>query len=290
MPQDFFLSLKFLPFALVIWTGAIITYFLNHKQWKFSHYGFSIKKYHLMVSVLLLYPLWWTFRHQSFKLLILFLIFAVCGILVETFASTWWRIFYPHRFYVYAVEALDHNYTSLLNIIPWGAGGFLYLTVVYYLAPLLARAQPEIIKIGSGSVAITLPFYFIFLAATLAFLALDIMIWNVFFLYKNHHYKFKTVTLINYLFVFLPFAGTIAVCAFLYGPIMLELGLAFGVLGALAEYLFGKACQFFISKKLWAYNYLAFDNGHLTPLTLLPFAFLGFCFWAIGLVFQTFYR
>ncbi|GEM_PF-2761571 len=290
MPKEFFLSFKFLPFALALWAVAIAVYFLNHKQWKFSHYGFSVKKYFLLVSVLLIYPLWWTFHNNSPKLLVLFFIFAVCGMLAEALMSNCWKIFYKQPFYVYAVDTLDHKFTSLLNIIPWGVAGFMFISLVYYLAPVFTATQPQSAIINSGPVSVALPFYLVFITSILISLSLNAIIWCALLHFKHHSYQFKKVTLINYLFVSLPFWAPIAICAIIYGPVMLKLALAFGVLIALAEYIFGKICQFFVSKKLWAYNYAAHDDGHFTPLAILPFAFLGFYFWAIGLIFQTYYK
>ena len=53
---------------------------------------------------------------------------------------------------------------------------------------------------------------------------------------------------------------------------------SFAVIATIAEYLFGKACQSIISKKLWTYNYLSCDHGHFTPITILLFGLGGFYF------------
>ena len=79
----------------------------------------------------------------------------------------------------------------------------------------------------------------------------------------------------------------IAVCTLAYGNIFILIAVAFGLIGGLAEYLFGKATELFISKKLWAYNHMAMNKGHFTPLSLIFFSLAGFYFWGIGLIIES---
>ena len=202
------------------------------------------------------------------------LVFAFAGVIGETLFSEWWKAFYAKSFWAYKVEAVAHSYTSFLNFIPWAIGGMLFLNILGITdgATLNYRAIA----------AAEIPFYLIFALALLVGLLIQ---WIVF--HSAGINKFKHASLSNYLFFIFPFLLALAVCVLVYSPNFVGIAVAFGILGAFFEYLFGKACELFISKKLWTYKYLTIDNDHFTPLSLVPFSLAGFYFWGIALLLQS---
>ena len=209
---------------------------------------------------------------KDYSALLLLLIFSIAGVLGETLFSFLWHTFYERKFWSYRVDTLADGYTSLLNFIPWAVGGMFYLNIVGKLTS--QYSQP-------GNFHPFLPFYLVFAVAFLAGLALQVLIFGL--ILKGR--KFKDVSFFNYFFFCFPGVLAIALVAVLYGKIMIALAVGFGLIASAAEYLFGKSVEFFLSKKFWTYNYWAFDNGHFTPLSIIPFALGGFYFWGIALCF-----
>src|SRR4030042_3133906 len=67
---------------------------------------------------------------KSWMPLVLFLIFGLAGVMGEALFSWWWNRLFEKRFWVYRVDSVWNGYTSPLNLIPWGMGGFLYLWII----------------------------------------------------------------------------------------------------------------------------------------------------------------
>lgn len=228
---------------------------------------------------MLILPLGWSYYSHSWWPIVLFVVFAVAGVLGEALFSAWWHMFYAKKFWEYRVETLVHGYTSLLNFIPWGVGGLLYILLVNLLTP----AQNLVLKNVSSGQGAAVPFYIIFSISFLLGLAIQSIVWGM-----RSGRKFVRVDFENYLFFYLPFLLGLSSCAAVYGGQFLFLAVWFAVIGAASEYVFGKAVEFYISKKLWVYNYEAVDKGHFTPLSLLPFSLAGFYFWGIALIVRMF--
>lgn len=260
--------------GLLVW--ILIPLFNKIKTGDFRHpFNFSVKNYYLLMSAFLIYPVWQAIIAHSFTPLIFLLIFAMAGVLGETLFSVWWHLFFEKRFWVYRVETLAHSYTSLLNFIPWGVGGMIFISIVQFLGSRL--------PLSSVDRSIPVPFYVTFAIFVMLGLAIQLVVWIPVF--KGR--KFKEVNFWNYTFFCLPYILGLSVCYVLCGKIFLVFALLFAVIAAGAEYLFGKATEFFISKKLWTYSYEAMDNGHFTPLSLVPFSLAGFYFWSIALIYQS---
>ncbi|TSA46652.1 hypothetical protein D4R52_00020 [bacterium] len=252
-----------LVFAFFIWFVAVFVHYLKTNEIKLYHFEFSVRNYHILASALVISAIVNSLVESSLLPVIYFLSFAILGVFGETFFSIWWHIFFSKRFWVYRVDTLVHGYTSLLNFIPWGAGGMLYLSLANYLKVTVPR---------TFSLNFAIIFFF------------SVCLQLVFFmLYKRtEDFKFHEITPANYVFFCLPMVISILVLSFAYGPWVLILAISFGIAASLVEYLFGKMTEFLISKKLWVYQYKAFDNGHFTPLSILPFALAGFYFWIIA--------
>lgn len=269
-----------LLFVLWQWTKT------GRVQW--THFPFTVPRYYLVTAFLFVYPVYLGLVRGNTLPIFLFLIFGGGGILAETLLSLWWHIFFEKRFYFYTVEPLAKKYTSGLNFVLWGAGGLMYGGLVNYLAPHLPRYPAAQLMANAKAVTATpnLPFYYIFFLVFGICLSLQILGWASYLLPRRHDHKMQAVTLGNYLFITFPLWLPIVACAVIYGINFLTFALWFGVVGAMLEYGFGKLLQQLLTKKLWVYNFWAVDDGHFTPLSIIPFAFLGFYFWGLALFIQ----
>lgn len=240
----------------------------NIKLWRFA---FNHKNFYILCSPFIIAAIIQSVIERSYIPIIIFLSFGLAGMAGETLFSWWWKLIFEKRFWVYRVDTLVDGYTSLLNFIPWGMGGILYLLIIDKFAPKLPKFDLGI-KLGSleiffGGVAISL---------LIAYL-----------LRKRRKFGFelKVFNLWTYTLFCLPIIMLVAylTCVNIY---FLWLAFGFGIGVFVSEYLFGKVSEILISKKLWYYNYLTFDHEHSTPLNIIPFMLAGFYFWAVWLVIE----
>jgi len=227
---------------------------------KFLRFKFSIRNYYILLSIFIVGLFVYATKINSLQPIIIFLAFAITGVIGETFISFWWQMFFGQRFWVYNTETLYHKYTSILNFIPWGVGGYIYLII----------AKQINIEFQFASL------YILFFLLYPVLIIFQKLIFN--FFKPSHHFKFHSVNLLNLFIFYLPILLIISLATVLHGWGILILFLEFGIVATTTEYLFGKACQSIISKKLWTYTYLPFDQGHFTPLSFIFFAFGGFYF------------
>lgn len=287
MPNPFQYLIVYLYGTFLLWLAFVFYHYLQTGKVKWKGYRFSVGRYYLLTAFLALYPIYLAIQEQNAWLLWLYVIFGFCGMAAETLMSMWWHVFFEKRFYFYTVEPLEHKYTSGLNFIGWGSFGLFCLGLVQSLSPGHALARPVGTTITAATTgAAHLPFFWIFFLSLAMLLVLQMMVWLTFIFHKRHDHKIQKVTLGSYLFYAFPFLLPIVICALVYGPFFYTLALWLGVVSAVMEYLFGKMFQGLIGKKLWAYNPWSSDDGHFTPLAVPAFAFLGFYFWAIGLIVQ----
>lgn len=231
---------------------------------RFIKFKFSIRNYYLLLSVFIIVLFIYAFKVNSFQPIFIFLVFSIAGIIGETIVSFWWQMFFGQRLWVYNTQTVYHKYTSLLNFIPWGVGGYLYLITAGQIMPTLHYPN--------------LSFIFVPL-----FPVLVILQKIIFDLFKPHkHFKFHTVGLTNLLFFYFPILIAVGITIIIYGWNILGVFVLFAIVATTAEYFFGKICQSVISKKLWTYNYLSFDEGHFTPISIILFAFGGFYFLVVA--------
>ncbi len=277
MFHNFTFLINSIPYLFAAWVIAGIVHYARTKKLKFWKFSFCVKNYYWLLGGFLIYQIVSSFRSQSINPLIIFTVFALAGVIGEVLFSEWWKAFYAKSFWTYKIKTTIHSYTSLLNFLPWGIGGILFLNILNAITAPISDASA-----GSG---VDIPFYIPF---ALSFLIGFLIQWVIF--YGSGMKKFKRANLANYLFFIFPFLLSLTVCGFVYSLNFIGIAIAFGITASFFEYLFGKATKFFISKKLWTYNHLAIDNGHFTPLVLIPFSLAGFYFWGIGLFLESLLR
>lgn len=254
--------------------------FLQGKHFKIAGFEFSKLHYYIMMSPFLGALILQSILSQSSEQLIIFILFAVAGVIGETLFSLIWHALYEKGFWKYKVQTLFNNYTSLLNFIPWGVGGLLYLQVIRILnIPL-----PD--DFFASDFGHPLMLWGILFTATL------LITFIIRYLQKNRSrdddsHKYTTVTIRNYLVFGAPFLLSTLTLGIVVDLRFVLIGVIFGIYAFVSEYLFGKMCVFFVSKKLWTYTYKTFDNNHATLLALIPFGMAGFYFWTVYEVFTT---
>ena len=217
--------------------GAVIFNYISTSRLSFKHFQFSDKNYYLLTSVFVFSVIADAAVTHSWFLVLEFFIFAIAGVVGETLFSIWWHSLYSARFWTYQVETVLHSYTSLLNFIPWGAGGMLYMSLVKHTN---FKLPGNFILIFSSSILLMFLFQIAFFK----------------FGYRRlfNETRFHQLTFSNYIFFCLPILFAIIVSAVFFGPMVLVITLWFGAIAGVVEYLFGKCVEFFISKKLWTYN------------------------------------
>jgi hypothetical protein len=102
------------------------------------------------------------------------------------------------------------------------------------------------------------------------------------FFKSSQNFKFREISLAGLIIFYAPVILALVFLWWLYGSDVWRLAVFFAIVPTVAEYLFGKACHFFISRKLWDYTYLAVDNGHFTILAVPLFCIGGFFFLALA--------
>jgi len=253
--------LKNIPLYLGYWFFVVAIYFLRTGKWKFSGFSFSKTHYYLFAFVFLVPTLISTALGVSLAPVFHFALLGVIGVIGETAASIWWHTYFGQRFWIYRVQTVYHKYTSWLNFIPWAVGGMLYASVADQISHLYTKPY-------------LFPLFFVTIGLCL------LVQYSVFvFLYRKH--TFHRVTFLNALFFFAPVIVLLLTLGYVFGSDMYVLAILFGTIATGAEYLYGKATEFFISKKMWTYTYLSVDRGHFTPLSIPLFILGGFYFIAI---------
>lgn len=198
-----------------------------------------IKKYYLLLLPVVIAFILFTIINKQENLIIFFTLAGIAGVIGETVFSIWWKLFFKKPFWTYSVQTLYKSYTSTLNFIPWAIGGVIYIAIAEYINYVPSTQNLTI-------------FWFSYLILVL-----------ITFLSKINE---------NYFLFILP----VVIPAIVTGALIPLI--CFGIIACLAEYAFGKVCYCFLSKKLWTYNYRALDNGHFTPLSIIPFSLAGFYF------------
>lgn len=254
--------------SLLLFLIVFVMKSFKHKKFVFPRYSFTPKKYYLMLLPAPLAALIYSLLLKTFLPFVLFCVFCIMGVIGEIIFSLWWKQYYKERFWVYTTKTLINKYTSSLNFLAWGVGGFLYMAIL---------------DVFSLAGFVQLPFLFFVIFLILALIQL-----LIFFLVLKFSKikKFNKVTFQNWLLFTLPILITLILLIIRFGLIILFVFIAFGLVAAIIEYLFGKLSKLFLSRKLWTYTYLQKDNGHFTILSIPAFAFGGFYFWLIYALFM----
>ncbi len=253
--------------------------FLNRDKFKLNYFSFNVRNYYLMLFPLAISFFIVAVIRQSFDLIVLFLLFSIVGIIGETLFSYWWKKLFPKKYFVYKVKTIFNSYSSLLNFIPWGLGGFLFLVIVQ-----LAKYKYSN-PIISTELTNNFQFYTLFWIIFISSIPFSILLMYIYRKIRPFDKNTFNIDFMTYLIFSLPMILAVLAISLLYSPDYFLISLGFGVIGFVLEYLLGKMSVFFISKKLWYYNYNTIDNNHTTILNIIPCMAGGFLFWTVALIF-----
>lgn len=228
---------------------------------------FTTKNYHTLLMPSVIAIIIYSIIEQTINPIILFTIFSIAGIIGETAFSLWWHQYYKERFWTYTTKTKMNKYTSTLNFLAWSIGGILFLTTLNY-TPTTQKETPLLY--------ITL-FSFIAIA--------QLIIFHTVIKRKLEKNKFQKVTHTNFIFYTAPIWIPLLILIKTQGNEILIIFLALGIIGAITEYLLGKFLHETLSRKLWTYNYLSYDEKHFTPLSIPAFSLAGIYFWMITEIF-----
>jgi hypothetical protein len=252
--------------------------FLQGKPLKFTQFEFTNFSYHLMMSTFIVDLVFAALVFDRINALFLFAFLAVTGILGETVFSIIWDTYFDKKFWEYKVSTIFNDYSSLLNFIPWGVGGFLYLTILNAISNVIGeRMLSQALSLENFWQWDLLRMWLVYGA-----ILLSITVFRIIFLGSLPKIEFKQVNLGNYIVFVFPFLAAIAYITATDGLHHILIFISFATIAFIAEYLFGKMCKLFVNKKLWTYTYLTFDHQHITPLAMIPFVMAGYWFWTMA--------
>ncbi len=122
----FLLTLISLLLAYIV---SVVSYYLVHKRIKFFNFRFSTRNYYVMTVPFLIPSILFSFFEGTFVYIFIFFLFSFMGIVGEIIFSFLWKGYFRRPFWKYSVSTIVNNFFSRLNFIPWGFGGFLFLSV-----------------------------------------------------------------------------------------------------------------------------------------------------------------
>jgi hypothetical protein len=193
---------------------------------------------------------------STHQYIFLFFIFSIVGILGESLFCYCWKLLHGERFWDYKIGTLFNGYSSWLNIIPWGLGGYLYVFIYEYIQSVSFNPYEYELGIIWGVVAFMLLFPFVF----------------SFLLHQKPTRNISKSALI--LFLPLLFIASLDI-------VMLIFLISGSLIAGVLEYLYGKVMSCIFGKKLWVYNILPRDGGHISLVAPLGFALAGIWFLAV---------
>ncbi len=280
----FALTLVFLFFAYLV---SITSYYIVHKKIKFSNFRFSYRNYYIMMTPFLIPAFLFSVFEKNFIYLYLFLFFSFLGVGGEILFSVLWKQYFKKPFWRYNFSNIANGFSSFLNFIPWGFGGFLFLFIERFYSFYIGYT----IDFNISTKALLFSFMQITLLLFVFSSFFKIVGKNlVLHFFKRGRVKRKNVRIgLKYVYFVMPFflAGFLLPMKYLD---YLKLFILFGVITFLAEYLFGKMSKLIIGKKLWKYDYLTIDNKHTSLLNIFPFGFAGYYFFLIFLIINSIVR
>ncbi len=266
----FLLTFVFLILAYLI---SVFSYYVVHRKIKLSNFRFSYRNYYIMVSPFLLPPLFIGFLEGTLIYFLVFLYFGFFGVMGEIIFSILWKIYFKKPFWEYKLLTIANKFSSLLNFIPWGVGGFLFLLVTNTYINNSGNIFYQEMSIGE--------MINVFILATSLFI-LQIFLFKVIVKLFSFKRENRKIILIKY-FYFVSSFFLIGIFMPIYYFDYLVLFFFYGIFAFFAEYLFGKMSKTIIGKKLWTYEYLTIDKKHTTPLNIFPFGLAGYYFFFLFL-------
>ncbi len=232
---------------------------------KWKNFSYSTRGYYLFLLPIFLPCIILYILHPHTEWLIFFFVAGIAGMAGETVFGLYWDTLFKKRFWIYQAETIFHGYSSWLNFIPWALGGALYL--------VLARSTHYV-----PSPQEMIMFWSLFFSANICVLLLRFGQYLT-STNKKKSFEFKTLSWGNYFFIISPICiAYIGTSLIFHNYKIIVAGIVFAFIGWALEYLFGKICETYLSKRLWVYTSKSSDHGHLTPLAILPFALGGFFF------------
>ncbi len=183
----------------------------------------------------------------------LFLIFSIVGILGESLFCFCWKLVQGQRFWDYKMANIFKGYSSWLNIIPWGMGGYLYVLIYEFILRFQSSSYEYPLAIAWGIIAFLFCVPFV-----------------IFFFREGKPIKsvFKATIILFLPLLFIASFHQVMFFFLILGSIVI------GVL----EYLYGKIMYQILGKKLWVYNILPRDRGHISLIAPFGFAVAGLLF------------
>ncbi len=262
-------------FFLIAYFVAIISYYAVHRKIKFSRFRFTYRNYYIMTFPFVFPSLFLGFLDETFVYFLIFAYFGILGVVGETIFSVLWKIYFRKPFWEYKTLAIFNKFSSLLNFIPWGFGGFLFLFLTRFYFDNFGNVFYK--NMGPENVIVFFLNISIFFLLQALFFKLAIK----FFPLKKM-FKKKTRIVVKYVYFtsFFLLIGILIPINYLY---FLLLFLLYGIVAFFAEYFFGKMSKTMIGKKLWTYEYLTIDKKHTTPLNIFPFGLAGYYFFFLFL-------
>lgn len=256
-------------FMGIFWFLATDYHYMKTGNLKLIKFDFNRKNYYLLTTPFIIGAIIESLFARSLVPIVIFIGFGVAGVIGESLFSWWWNSMFKKRFWVYREETVWHGYTSLLNFLPWGMGGFLYLGFIN----VSQNFRPGLIFDAK------LWCFLVFLGAWLVSLL------SAYFLQTRRKFKFelKEFNIWTYLLFVAPILLTVSYLTFFVDGIFGIIAVGFGIGSFVEEYIFGKLSEIIVSKKLWYYNFWTFDNAHSTVLNIIPFMMSGFYFWIVYL-------
>ncbi len=280
---DFFRNYFLLTFVCLLFAYivSVSSYFLVHKKIRFFNFRFSFRNYYIMTFPFLIPVILYSFFEGTILYIYVFACFSIAGVVGEIIFSFLWKEYFRKPFWEYSVSGIVNNFSSRLNFIPWGFGGFLFLSIERFYNYHISDGVNIIILEENLSFIVT-QIILLFFVHLLFFKIVGRELVLKFF--KKGKIKSKNIRItIKYIYfiILLLLMGAILPVGYVDYFFLFCL---FGVGAFLAEYLFGKMSKIIIGKKLWHYNYLTIDNNHTTPLNIFPFGFGGYYFLLVFLM------
>lgn len=247
----------------------LIGYRIRHGFFKFLHFEFSIARHWILLSPFAFGAFFWGAWHHMPWYIFIFLLQGVWGMIGEVINSIWWQSLFKTPIYTYTKGAFFNNYTSVINVIPWGAGFILKSTVTKVVAPHYTFYQHLNVA------------YHLFVC----FAILQTMFYTLRYLHVRSFEKFRynDVTLSRGVLFFIPaFISLIYICV-RFSWDYLTLSICYGIVAAIMEYSYGRFSHLFLDQRLWYYKPSAIDDGR-TSFYNIPMFMLGGYWFYLGYI------
>lgn len=264
-------SFQIASFAILLIIFILARNYFVRRELKIAEPIFSTKNYYIFMSPYIFGVLGLCLITWDWSYLIIFVAFMITGVIGETIFSFFWDILFAKRFWIYKTKTLFKSYTSLLNFVPWGIGGLLYLMVI----KIFPVKNVQELNFSNPLINFWLIYGSIFTIIIIERLT------NYLIKREKTFLEFKEVNIKNYLVFTAPVVIGMIIVTLLVSWKFVFIVVIMGLMAFFAEYAFGKSCAVFLGRRLWTYTYFSYDEKHITPLAIIPFVLAGIYFWTI---------